>query len=50
MNKSPFMKTVRDTLRLRQLALSTEKTYCYWIRSFIRYHAYKSPGEIKVKM
>lgn len=47
MNNSPFMRSVKDTIRLRQMALSTEKTYCYWIRFFIRFHSYRSPGEIK---
>lgn len=46
MNNSPFMKKVRDTLRFRQMALSTEKNYCYWIRFFIRYHNYASPEAI----
>lgn len=36
MQRSTFMRTVRDTVRARQLALATEKTYCYWIRQFIR--------------
>lgn len=47
MSTSPFMKTVRDTLRFKQMALSTEKVYCYWVRFFIRYHGYRSPGDIK---
>lgn len=47
MNNSPFMTSVRDTLRVKQMALSTEKSYCYWIRHFIRYHNYGSPGEIR---
>lgn len=47
MNTSPFMKTVRETIRVKQMALATEKIYCYWIRFFIRYHHYSSPGEIR---
>ncbi|MBV1930792.1 MAG: integron integrase [Porticoccaceae bacterium] len=47
MNNSPFMKSVRDAIRLKQMALSTEKSYCYWIKHFIKYHNYGSPGEIK---
>ena len=47
MNNSPFMKKVRDTLRLKQMALSTERSYCYWIRFFIRYHNYASPEAIR---
>ena len=49
MNTSPFLKKVRDTLRTRQMSLATEKIYCYWIRCFIRFHAYKSPSEIQAE-
>ncbi len=47
MNNSPFMKKVRDTLRFKQMALSTEKNYCYWIGFFIRHHNYASPEAIR---
>tara|TARA_R110000787_G_scaffold240983_1_gene347212 strand:+ start:1222 stop:2193 length:972 start_codon:yes stop_codon:yes gene_type:complete len=47
MNNSLFMKKVRDTLRFKQMALSTETNYCYWIRFFIRYHNYASPEAIR---
>lgn len=46
MQRHTFMRTVRDTIRARQLALATEKTYCYWIRQFIRHQRYRSPGDI----
>lgn len=46
MSKSQFLSEVRKTIRLRQLALATEKTYCYWIRYFIRHQKYASPDEI----
>lgn len=36
MGQSPFIGLVRDRMRLRQMAYATEKTYCYWIRYFIR--------------
>ncbi len=35
MTQSPFMIRVREVLRLRQMALTTEKIYCHWIRYFI---------------
>ena len=46
MSKSNFMKKVRDTIRSRQMALATEKTYCYWIRFFVRHQQYQSPDDI----
>lgn len=45
-NHSPFIKSVKDVIRSRHMALATEKTYCYWIRFFIRYQRYKSRGDI----
>lgn len=47
MSASPFMQKVRGTLRFRQMALATEKTYCYWIRFFLRYNNYSSPDRIR---
>ena len=41
-----FMKQVRRTLRARQMALTTEQSYCYWIRHFIRYCRYQQPEAI----
>ena len=43
MSQSPFLRQVRDCMRLRQMALTTEKTYCYWIRYFIRQQRIKHP-------
>jgi integron integrase len=43
------MDQVRQSIRARHLALATEKTYCHWIKHFIRYHRYTSPGQINPK-
>ncbi len=41
MNNSPFMKKVRDTLRFKQMDLSTEKNYQeIGVRS--RFEAYRT--------
>lgn len=37
-HKSAFISQLRQFMRLKQLAYSTEKTYVYWILSFIRFH------------
>jgi len=47
MTDSPFMQRVREIIRLRQLAYATEKTYCYWIRFFIRHQSYSQPAQIE---
>ncbi|MFK8031198.1 MAG: integron integrase [Gammaproteobacteria bacterium] len=41
--RSPFLKTVRDAIRLRHYARSTEKAYLFWIERFIRYHNMNHP-------
>lgn len=46
-NHSPFMKQVQDAIRSRHMAFATEKTYCYWIRCFIRHQGYSAPVDIK---
>jgi integron integrase len=40
------MDQVRAALRLRHYSLSTEKSYCDWIRRFIVFHGKRHPGEM----
>ena len=47
MNNSPFMCSVRDAIRLKQMALHTARNYCYWIRFFVRCHKYASLEAIR---
>lgn len=46
MPKSKFMTRVREVIRIRQLALATEKVYCYWIQAFIKQQGYTSSEQI----
>lgn len=46
MGQSPFIRLVCDRMRLRQMAFATEKTYCYWIRYFIRQQRIRHPDEM----
>ncbi len=41
-----FMDQLRVCIRSKQLAYKTEKTYCYWVLSFIRYHSKRHPKEM----
>ncbi len=43
---SRFLDEVRETIRRRGLADSTEKTYTSWIKRYILFHHYKSRDEI----
>ncbi|KEF30466.1 Integron integrase [Marinobacter nitratireducens] len=38
-----FMDRFRAFIRARQLAYRTEKTYCLWVRDFIRFHGARHP-------
>ena len=44
--KSPFIESIRRTMRLRGYSIRTEKSYLYWIRYYIRFHKYKHPEEM----
>lgn len=43
MHKSAFLERVRVELRTRHYSLQTEKTYLFWIRSFILFHNKRHP-------
>jgi len=39
-----LMERVKAALRVKRYGLRTEKTYCYWIRFFIRFHRMRHPA------
>lgn len=41
-----LMDRVRETLRVHRYALSTERTYCHWIKRFILHHGKRHPLEM----
>ena len=43
MAQSKFMRQVRTTIRARQYSHQTEKTYVYWIKSFIHFFNLRHP-------
>lgn len=42
-----FMDRATVFIRSRGLAYRTEKTYCLWIKRFIKFHGYTSPNEMQ---
>lgn len=42
-----FMDQFRAFIRLRQLAYATEKTYCVWVKDFIRFHQKRHPKDMR---
>jgi integron integrase len=41
-----LMDQLRERVRYRHYSLSTEKSYAYWVRSFIRFHGLRHPREM----
>lgn len=41
-----LMDQMRTVLRTRHYSRRTEKTYCYWVRYFIRFHGLRHPREM----
>lgn len=39
-----LMDRVKTTLRVKRYSPRTEKTYCYWIRYFIRFNGIRNPA------
>jgi len=42
-----FMDRLTVFIRSRGLAYRTEKTYCLWVRRFIRFHGYSHPEQLR---
>ena len=45
-NSTKFMPKLRTFIRARNLAYKTEKTYCQWIKRYIKYHHLQHPHEM----
>ncbi|WP_224750134.1 site-specific integrase [Halomonas sp. ML-15] len=46
-NKPPkLMDRVKAAMRVKRYSPRTEKTYCYWIRLFIRFHGVRHPASM----
>ncbi|HTQ99583.1 MAG TPA: integron integrase [Candidatus Acidoferrum sp.] len=43
---SPFLDSVRADMRLRGFSIKTEKSYLFWITSYIRFINKRHPGEV----
>ncbi|MEM7082180.1 MAG: integron integrase [Pseudomonadota bacterium] len=43
---SPFLQSVREAVRVRHYARSTEKAYVFWIEKFIRFHNMQHPKDM----
>jgi site-specific recombinase XerD len=41
-----LMACVRESMRVHRYALSTERTYCHWIKRFILFHGKRHPRDM----
>ncbi|WP_083844173.1 site-specific integrase [Vreelandella stevensii] len=41
-----LMERVKATMRVKRYSLRTEKTYCYWIRFYIRFNNLRHPATL----
>lgn len=46
-NPKRFMDCFRAFMRSKQMSYKTEKTYCYWVITFIRYHKRQHPSQLE---
>jgi integron integrase len=46
---SPFLNSVREAIRVRHLARSTEQSYLYYITDYIRFHSKKHPKDMGIE-
>jgi len=44
-----FMDKVRAYIRAKNLAYKTEKTYCFWIKRYIRFHSFQQPQNLSTQ-
>jgi len=44
--KSPFLESIRRTMRLRGYSIRTEKSYLFWIHSYIKFHNKRHPKDM----
>ena len=41
-----LLDQLRERIRYRHLSLSTEQSYAYWVRRFIRFHGLRHPRDL----
>jgi site-specific recombinase XerD len=47
MPKIRLLDRVRESIRVRQYSMSTEKSYVAWIRRYILFHGKRHPSEME---
>jgi integron integrase len=46
LESSHLISRVRETIRLKHYSLRTERSYCDWIRRYLRYHGMRHPSQM----
>jgi len=45
-DSSPFLRALRDAIRVRHFSIRTEEAYVYWVKRFILFHGKRHPAEM----
>ncbi len=45
-NSSPFLRSVREAIRVRHFSIRTEEAYVHWVKRFILFHGKRHPTEM----
>ena len=43
---SPFLRRVREAIRLRHFSIRTEESYVHWVKRFILFHGKRHPEQM----
>jgi len=43
---SPFLRSVREAIRVRHFSIRTEEAYVYWVRRFVVFHGKRHPADM----
>ena len=45
-DSSPFLRSVREAIRVRHFSIRTEEAYVHWVKRFILFHGKRHPAEM----
>ena len=45
-DQSPFLRSVRETIRVRHYSIRTEEAYVHWVKRYILFHCKRHPSQM----
>src|SRR5512134_3884775 len=43
---SPFLRSVREAIRVRHYSIRTEEAYVHWVKRFVLFHGKRHPAQM----